>query len=75
MATFQQKLQQALEDVARKFEHGLSSALVAELESFKPAFVGTATDDACLRAWKSIEKVTFFSFLYISNVKKKVNIT
>ena len=72
MANFQQRLQKALEEVSRTFEHGLSSELIAELESYKPAFVGSATDDACLRAWKSIEKVAliFLVIFTLFNDKK-----
>ena len=61
----------ALEAVAKTYDHGLSAALIAELEAFKPAFAGAVSDDACLRAWKSIEKVAFQTINKNKELQKK----
>jgi hypothetical protein len=60
MAGFNEKFQQCLESTLASFKHGISPAVVAELESLKPVLGNLTQDDACLRAWKKLEKVYFF---------------
>ena len=67
MAAFLEKFQRCLETTLAKFDHGLSKELIAELEGFKPDFANLAKDDACLRAWKKIEKVYFVIYLLTLN--------
>lgn len=59
MASFNVRFQRCLESTLATFEHGIAADVVAELEALKPGLGNLAQDDACLRAWKKIEKVYF----------------
>ena len=56
-AAFAIAFKKAEEEVFKTYKHCLSSALILELEGLNPDAGGTTSDDACLRAWKKIEKV------------------
>ena len=63
---FQEKFQKVFDATCAKFVHGISPAVVAELESIKPGIGNLEKDDACLRAWKKIEKVMLLDFVIYS---------
>lgn len=68
------RFQRCLESTLASFEHGIAADVVAELEALKPGLGNSAQDDACLRAWKKIEKVYFWIFyIFVCFIRYVVN--